>query len=69
MGRRGSLAESRSPDPQGFVVTILVRNTVTIHAIEKTAPEENRELFIFENVDGEWKIGRYMFNKMAPAAQ
>ncbi len=27
------------------------------------APEANRELFVFEKVDGEWKIARYMFNK------
>lgn len=25
--------------------------------------EENRELFVFEKVEGEWKIARYMFNK------
>ena len=45
------------------------KRTVTIRAIKKTVPEENRELFIFTNVDGEWRIARYMFNKMAPAAQ
>ncbi|MDH4369795.1 MAG: nuclear transport factor 2 family protein, partial [Nitrospira sp.] len=49
--------------------TTTSKGTVTIHAIKKTVPEENRELFIFEKVDGEWKIGRYMFNKMVPAAQ
>ena len=26
-------------------------------------PEENRELFVFERRQGEWKIARYMFNK------
>lgn len=48
--------------------TTTSKGTVTIHAIEKTVPEENRELFVFEKVSGDWKIGRYMFNKMAPAA-
>ena len=25
-------------------------------------PEDNRELWLFENINGEWKIARYMFN-------
>ena len=37
--------------------------TVKIHANGVEAPEANRELFVFEKVDGEWKIARYMFNK------
>lgn len=36
---------------------------VKIHANGMEAPEANRELFVFEKVDGEWKIARYMFNK------
>ena len=28
-----------------------------------TVPEINRELWIFEKVEGDWKIARYMFNK------
>jgi uncharacterized protein (TIGR02246 family) len=42
------------------------RGTVKIHANGVEAPEANRELFVFEKVDGEWKIARYMFNKTAP---
>lgn len=46
------------------------RGTVTIHAAELTVDEENRELFVFRKVDGEWRIARYMFNKDTdPAAQ
>jgi hypothetical protein len=30
---------------------------------DSTVPEENRELFVFEKIDGVWKIARYMFNK------
>lgn len=26
-------------------------------------PDENRELFVFEKENGEWKIARYMYNK------
>ncbi|HMQ49326.1 MAG TPA: SgcJ/EcaC family oxidoreductase [Saprospiraceae bacterium] len=39
------------------------KGTTLIHANGETIPEENRELFVFEKVDNEWKIARYMFNK------
>ncbi|TXJ35521.1 nuclear transport factor 2 family protein [Brachyspira aalborgi] len=35
-----------------------------IRALNQTAPEQNRELFVMQRVDGEWKIARYMYNKM-----
>ena len=39
------------------------KGTTLIHATGKTVPEENRELFVFEKIENEWKIARYMFNK------
>jgi len=39
------------------------KGTVTILADGTTAPEENRELFVFQKENGVWKIARYMFNK------
>ena len=42
------------------------KGTVKILASGVEAPEANRELFVFEKVDGEWKIARYMFNKTEP---
>lgn len=42
------------------------KGTTFIHATGETIPEENRELFVFEKVNGEWKIARYMFNKTKP---
>ena len=42
------------------------KGTVKIQANGVEAPEANRELFVFEKVDGEWKIARYMFNKTEP---
>ncbi len=39
------------------------KGTVTVLADDATAPEENRELFVFQKEDGVWKIARYMFNK------
>lgn len=46
----------------GFATTSS-KGTTLIHANGQTVPEENRELFIFEKIDGVWKIARYMFNK------
>jgi len=45
------------------------KGTTLIHATGDTIPEANRELFIFEKVDNEWKIARYMFNKTEPKNQ
>ena len=39
--------------------------TTLIHANGQTVAEENRELFVLQRQAGEWKIARYMFNKMA----
>jgi uncharacterized protein (TIGR02246 family) len=39
------------------------KGTTLIHANGQTVPEENRELFVFEKTEGNWKIARYMFNK------
>ncbi len=39
------------------------KGSVTVLADGTTAPEENRELFVFQKQDGVWKIARYMFNK------
>ena len=39
------------------------KGQVTILSENVTAPEENRELFVFQKINGVWKIARYMFNK------
>ncbi len=41
------------------------KGQVTILSENVTAPEENRELFVFRKIDGVWKIARYMFNKIS----
>lgn len=38
--------------------------TALIKALGQNAPEQNRELFVLQRVSGEWKIARYMYNKM-----
>lgn len=42
------------------------KGTTLIRSTGDTIPEANRELFVFEKVNGEWKIARYMFNKTEP---
>ncbi len=46
-----------------FARTTSKGNTL-IHANGQTIPEENRELFVLQKTNGQWKISRYMFNKM-----
>ena len=40
------------------------KGTTLIHANKQTVAEENRELFVLQKTKGQWKISRYMFNKM-----
>ena len=40
------------------------KGTTLIHANGQTVAEENRELFVLQKANGQWKIARYMFNKM-----
>ena len=42
------------------------KGSTLIHATGDNIPEANRELFVFEKVNDEWKIARYMFNKTEP---
>ncbi len=39
---------------------------VTVNATGVHVPEANQELFIFQKVDGEWKIARYSFSTTNP---
>ena len=43
------------------------KGEVTVLGPGITAPEANRELFVFVREAGDWKIGRYMFNKTTAA--
>lgn len=50
---KGDQAFARSTSKGSFV----------IKASGKTVPDENRELFVFEKVNSQWRIARYMYNK------
>ena len=46
------------------VVQSTSNGTALVNATGERAPEQNRELFVMEKVDGQWLIARYMYNKM-----
>jgi len=41
--------------------------TVKVHATGAGGPEANQELFLFQKIDGTWKIARYCFSTTNPA--
>lgn len=41
------------------------KGTVQVNATGAEAPESNREVFVFTQEEGAWRISRYMFNKAA----
>ncbi|MBC6605379.1 SgcJ/EcaC family oxidoreductase [Hymenobacter sp. BT188] len=45
------------------IVRSTSKGTAVVNANGQSAPEENRELFVFQKVSGQWKIARYMYNK------
>jgi uncharacterized protein (TIGR02246 family) len=40
--------------------------TVKVHATGASGPEANQELFLFQKIDGSWKIARYCFSSTNP---
>ena len=40
--------------------------TVRVHATGAGGPEANQELFLFQKIDGAWKIARYCFSTTNP---
>jgi uncharacterized protein (TIGR02246 family) len=40
--------------------------TVKVHATGAGGPEANQELFLFQKIDGAWKIARYCFSMTNP---
>jgi len=49
---------------EGMATAITRSNgSVRVNATGDAAPESNREVFVFAQEDGAWRIARYMFNK------
>ena len=45
--------------------TVLAEYERLLNASGDETPESNRELFVFAQEGGAWRIARYMFNKAA----
>ena len=56
------IEEIQIENNMAFAVTSS-KGSVKIQATGDSVPEANRELFVFEKINNEWKIARYMFNK------
>lgn len=49
---------------EGMATAVTRSNgTVRVNATGDEAPESNREVFVFAQEEGTWRIARYMFNK------
>ncbi len=59
------IEEIQVDENMAFAVTSS-KGTTLIRATGETIPEANRELFVFEKVNDEWRIARYIFNKTEP---
>jgi uncharacterized protein (TIGR02246 family) len=57
-----SISEITVSGDYAYVLT-QSKGTTLVHENGQTVPEENRELFVLQRENGDWKISRYMFNK------
>jgi uncharacterized protein (TIGR02246 family) len=64
---RFKIAEVRPLAPGWAFARTTSSGTIEIKATGARVPEANQELFIFQKVDGTWKIARYCFSTTLPA--
>jgi uncharacterized protein (TIGR02246 family) len=64
---RFEVAEVRPLAPEWAFARTTSSGTIEIKATGAPVPEANQELFIFQKVDGTWKIARYCFSTTLPA--
>ena len=60
------IAEIRQLAPDWALVRTNSAGTVRIHATGQVSPEANQELFVFQKIDGAWKVARYCFSTTNP---
>jgi uncharacterized protein (TIGR02246 family) len=60
------IAEVKQIDPNWAFARTNSAGTVKINATGAGAPEANQELFLFQKIDGAWKIARYCFSTTKP---
>ncbi|MGA7312898.1 MAG: SgcJ/EcaC family oxidoreductase [Silvibacterium sp.] len=61
-----AVAEVVQVAPEWAIARTNSAGTVTVHATVESGPEANQELFIFQKIDGAWKIARYCFSTTNP---
>jgi uncharacterized protein (TIGR02246 family) len=62
-----NLAEVVEMAPNWVFARTNSAGTVKVHATGASGPEANQELFLFQKIDGAWKIARYCFSTTNPA--
>jgi uncharacterized protein (TIGR02246 family) len=62
-----NLAEVVEMAPNWVFARTNSAGTVRVHATGVGGPEANQELFLFQKIDGAWKIARYCFSTTNPA--
>jgi uncharacterized protein (TIGR02246 family) len=60
------VAEIRQVAPDWAFARTNSAGKVKIHATGEGGPEANQELFLFQKIEGEWKIARYCFSTTNP---
>lgn len=60
------VAEIKQLAPEWVFARTNSAGIVKVHATGETLPEANQELFIFQKIDGAWKIARYCFATTNP---
>ena len=63
-----TIAECRQIAPDWVFARTTSQGTITLLGQGQDIPEANQELFLFQKVEGAWKIARYCFNTVLPAA-
>lgn len=61
-----NVAEIRQMAPDWVLVRTNSAGKVKIHATGGGGPEANQELFVFQKINGDWKIARYCFSTTNP---
>ena len=63
------IAEIKQMGPDWAFARTNSAGRVNVHASGESSAEANQELFVFQNVNGAWKIARYCFSTTNPPRQ